>query len=624
MCAATASLLFLGPLLDWVRHPDSPLWLPWATMPDMSLYVAIFRRAAEGVILGDPFVWEHRVDHSSVFAVYAFWPSVFGKLIGAFGDGALPVAGWVLSTLWFFGLFRLVKAIGQPSARAFASAGFACFFAVNLAYNLNGYHFRFGAWNLGLSEHLRVYPTSASMAVYALAAWRLYVAVAAPSPLRVLAAGVLVALAALGRPFDWMVLVTSGLLLSAALFFQRNSRSARAAFGSAVLGCALAAPAVLRLARHQSQHAHAFEDVMWRGIYHAKSFVHYGKYAIALVLVTALMILVYRKALGGRRLRDWPLAAVFPVTMVLGSLLPYFHTLPRQVTVTGFSYFFIFSFSTWATVAAFQAWHLSAQRSRPAPDAPWMAVTLLGLILAQQLSLGIGQRSRQATHLVSPALRETYRRIREGAPADCVILATRPGTEVAAATGRWLFSPSPLVATQVCSTPTVEILERALWAEYLLGTDLDGLTPLFEKGGLAEYPSWKSRQDGAMRAAAEGLEKSIGYNTFVFHPELSRWDLQARGLELPDSLKGQRDFVAWFPPALRPVFAKVRRATREGRNPPFKLDLILFADERAGDTSRLVRLGFRPSPFSGGVKVWSREGGTSCVTRSSSTCLDGE
>ncbi|MCC7518455.1 MAG: hypothetical protein IT578_04635, partial [Verrucomicrobiae bacterium] len=545
LCAASASLLFLGPLLDWALHPGSPLWLPWATMPDMGVYVAVFRRAAEGALLGDPFLWEHRIDPSSVFTVYAFWPSIFGRLIGAFGDGALPLAGWGLSTLWFFGLFRLAKALSQSPARAFATAGFACFFSVNLAYNLNGYHFRFGAWNLGLSEHLRVYPTAAAMAVYALAAWRLHAAVSAPSFWRIAAAGILVALSALGRPFDWMVLVTAGFLLTGALFLQRHPRSARAALAATLLGSALAAPAVFRLALHQSRHAAAFEDLMWRGIYHAKSLLHYGKYTLALIVVTALTILVFRNALGGRRLREWPLAAVFPVVMVLGSLLPYFHTLPRQVTVTGFAYFFVFSFSTWATIAAFQAWHLSADRRRPRADAPWMAIALLGLILAQQLSLGLGQRSRQAAHVVPRVLRDVYRGIREGTTADCVILATRPGTEVIAATGRWVFSPTPVVAALLSPTPTAELLERALWAEYLLGGDLDSLAPLFEREGMAEYLSWKARQEEGTRTAVEGLEKRIGYNSFVFHPDLNRWDLRARGLELPDSLKGQHDFVAW-------------------------------------------------------------------------------
>ncbi|MCC7518334.1 MAG: hypothetical protein IT578_04015, partial [Verrucomicrobiae bacterium] len=239
-------------------------------------------------------------------------------------------------------------------------------------------------------------------------------------------------------------------------------------------------------------------------------------------------------------------------------------------------------------------------------------------------SLGLGQRSRQAAHVVPRVLRDVYRGIREGTTADCVILATRPGTEVIAATGRWVFSPTPVVAALLSPTPTAELLERALWAEYLLGGDLDSLAPLFESEGMAEYLSWKARQEEGTRTAVEGLEKRIGYNSFVFHPDLNRWDLRARGLELPDSLKGQHDFVAWFPPALQPVFAKVRRATHEGLNPPYKLDLLLFAEGRDRDGARLARLGFRPSTFSGGIKVWSREGATPGITRASSADRAGE
>lgn len=608
ICAATASLLFVGPWLDLLLHPDSPLWLPWATMPDVSVYVAVFRRAAEGALLGDPFVWEHRVDPSSVFTAFAFWPGVFGKLTGAFGDGVLPLAGWGLSTLWFFGLFRLAKALGQPAGRAFGASGVACFFAVNLAYNLNGYKLNFGAWNLALTEHLRVYPTVASMAVYALAAWRLYAAIAGPSTWRVGVAGVLVAATAPGRPFDWMVLETAGGLLAATLYLSGRKRPAFASATVMLLGGALAAPVILRLALHQARHATAFNDLMWRGIYQAKSWGHYGKYSLALAAVGILLFLAFRRALDGKRLRDWPLAAVFPALMVVASLLPYYHTLPKRVTVTGFAYFFVFSFSTWTTMALFQAGHLAAARRRPAGDTPWMAVLLLSLLLIQQLALGLGQRARQAANVIPGGLREVYRHVREGSPPGTVILAQRNGTEVVAETGGWLFSPTPAVAALLSPTPTAELLERALWAEFLLGGDLDALAPLFADNGLPGYEAWKSRQGEATRMAVERLEKRVGYNTFVFHPRLNRWDLQTRGLALPKNLASERDFVAWFTPELRPVFAKVRATASAGVAPPFKLDLVILGPGTPADSSRLAALGFRPSRFPGGIEVWSREG----------------
>lgn len=607
LCAATASLLFVGPLLDLFLHPDSPLWLPWATMPDAAVYVALFRRAAEGALCGDPFVWEHRVDPSSIFSVYAVWPRIFGSLMRDAGNSSLPLASFCLTTFWLFGLYRLAKALGQAPWRAFVTAGVACFFSVNLAYNLNGYHFRLSAWNFTLTEHLRVYPSAASMAVYALAAWRLYAAVSSPTVWRTILAGVLMAATALGRPFDWMVLETAGALLTAAHILTGQRRKAFGAICVTLLGGILASPIILKLTLHQARHAEPLNDMMWRGIYHAKSWAHYGKYTLALAAVVFLLFLASRWVLGGKRLRAWPLAAVFPCVMVVASLLPYYHTLPTRVTVTGYAYFFVFSFSTWITLALFQFWHLA--EGRPATGAPtrgrWLPYLLLAAILAQQLALGIFQRNRQAANVVPAELRQVYRRIAESAPPSAVILTRRNGTEVVAETGRWLFSPSPLVATMVSSTPTSELLERALWAEALLGGNLASLAPLFREEGLADYEGWKARLPATDRAVVDRLEKKVGYNTFVFHPLLNHWDLRARKLTLPATLAGRDDFVAWFRPGLREIFPRVSEAVARGFPPPFKLDMAIITPGDGACSDRLRALGFQPSRFAGGIELWT-------------------
>lgn len=609
LCGATASLLLVGPLLDLLLHPDAPLWLPWATMPDVSVYVAMFRRAAEGTLGGDPFVWEHRADPSSIFAVFAIWPRLFGALIRRAGDGGLALAGVVLSTFWFFGLYRLARAFGQEPWRAFAAAGIACFFSVNWAYNLNGYRFHLGAWNLALTEHLRVYPSAASMAIYALAAWRMYAAVSSPTAWRVALAGGLVAGTAIGRPFDWMVLETSGALLVAARFLARRRREAIAAAAIMFLGGGLAAPIILRLARHQTRYAEAFNDVMWRGVYHAKSWTHYGKYTLALAAVSLLLLLAFRRVLGGQRFRTWPLAAVFPCVMVVASLLPYYHTLPKGVTVTGFAYFFVFSFSTWITLALFQLWRFAERPT--ATCAPrrgqWLPWFLFAGILAQQVALGVFQRTRQTANLIPATLRQVYRWIERDTPPSTVVLARRNGTEVVSETARWLFSPNPAVAALVSPTPTAELLERALWAEDLLGGSLAPLAPLFRPEGVPDYLRWKDGMFPSDRAAVERLERSVGYNTFVFHPRLNRWDLQARGLVLPGSLAGRDDFVGWFRPGLREAYGRVRAAIEANAAPPYKLDLAILGPGADTNGSRLAALGFRRSVFPGGFEVWRRE-----------------
>src|SRR3989344_1637084 len=162
------------------------------------------------------------MDPGSVFSVYNYWPSFFGFLIRMGGDVMIPSIGWLLSTLWFFGLFRFCKALGQSSHYAFFVSGLTCFFSVNLAYNLNGYKLNVSAWNFAITEHLRPYPTVSSMAVYTLAIYAFYMALVKKSLLRIIAASFLIGFTVLGRPFDWMVLETAVIGMALVASFQKN------------------------------------------------------------------------------------------------------------------------------------------------------------------------------------------------------------------------------------------------------------------------------------------------------------------------------------------------------------------------------------------------------------------
>jgi hypothetical protein len=608
-CLATAGLLWVGPLLDALLHPESPLWFPYATLPDAMVYVAMFHRAGAGSMAGDPFLWEHRVDPSSVFTVFGYWPGLFGILVRLGGEVMLPVTGWLLSALWFFGLLRLCRGLGQERRWAFFAAGLACFASVNLAYNLNGFGPRPSVWNFALTEHLRPYPSASSMATYALAAAALQAALARPGTARALLAGALMGLVALGRPFDWMVLMTASALLAAAFGWQRKRHEAVACLLALGVAALVAAPVLGRVALFQAAHAAAYQDQMWRGVFQAKAPLHYAKYTAALLAATALLLGAYRWALGHWRIRSWPVEAVFPLVLVPASLLPHYRTLLGGVTITGFSYFFVFSFSTWATIAALQALWLRRARVGPARGVGigW-PMAVVALVLAQQLALGLGQRERQAANVIPPDLSRLYREIAAGTPPDTVILGFRSGVELVARTGRWSFSPSPHVAALLTSASTEELLERALWSEFLLAGTLEPLAPLFDPAGIPRYRQWLAGQTGAARRAAERLEKRLAANSFIFHPRLSRYDLAARSLQLPPSLAGGDDFVAWFRPGLREVYARVVAASAAGdplARVPFRVDAVLVTPDFAAQGGQdPARLGMVRAFHSGGSELW--------------------
>jgi hypothetical protein len=145
------------------------------------------------------------------------------------------------------------------------------------------------------------------------------------------------------------------------------------------------------------------------------------------------------------------------------------------------------------------------------------------------------------------------------------------------------------VAVLLTSASTRELLERALWSEFLMTGSLDALAPLFDPEGIPNFNTWREAQQPSVQKAIERLEKRIGFNSFIFHPQLNRHDLAARHLVLPPGLASGHDFAAYFPPDLREIYEKTRAATSENdplRQLPFKLDGILVGPDLARDGGR--------------------------------------
>lgn len=611
ICLATTTLLWIGPLTDLLQHPESPLWFPFATMPDFSVYVSMFRRAALDGLTGDPFTWEHRMDPGSVFSVYNYWPSFFGFLIRIGGDVMIPFIGWLLSTLWFFGLFRFCKGLGQSSHYAFFVSGLTCFFSVNLAYNLNGYKLNVNAWNFAITEHLRSYPTVSSMAVYTLAIYAFYMALVKKSLLRITAASFLIGFTALGRPFDWMVLETAVIGMALVTSFQKNHDQGKTCLQIILLSCMASGPILWKLADFQSIHRPEYYDQMWRGILQAKSLTHYAKYTFGLVLIGTAVFGLFRWALGPGSTKTWPLHATFPIVLVAASLLPHYRTLLSGITITGFAYFFVFSFATWFPIAIFQAlWLYRTRRNPSTASLKVLPAFLLILIVSQQLGLGFLQRERLSKNIIPAELRQLYRDLSLQTPSNAVILSFRNESEMVSQTGRWSFSPTPSVAAMLTSTPTHELLSRALWSEYIFTRSIDSLEPLFAPNGLDHLNSWLATQPSMTQQAFQRLQQKLGTNSFIFHPQLNRYDLKARKLTLPTTLSSSDDFVVYFPENLRRIFYELQAATRSPKpmsHLPFKLDMVLVTPDFYSTGGRnLSEIGFVKAIAHSGFEAWKK------------------
>jgi hypothetical protein len=610
-CLAVAGLMWVGPVTDWVFRPDNPQCYPYARLPDVEVYIPLIERASEGSVKGDPFLWEHRDDPASVFSVLNAWPRLFGALRKTIGPAAFLVLGTIFSALWFFSLWKLLERWTVPRRFAFFMGGVACFFSVNLAYNFHGYKLNFAAWNLLLSEHLRAYPTVTSMAVYTLAVLLTYRAAASHTWKATIAPILCIAWIPFGRPFDWLVVESLIFLLTVFLFLRGDRRAAVKSLILLVGSGLLSFPMIWQLLSFQGDHEVRYLDQMWRGIYQAKTLSHYGRYTMLVLGMSVVFYLGFAWSLRERDFRRWPFPSLFSFLLVVSSWLPYYHTILSRITVTGFAYYFVFSFATWGTLALgliisnrFSGCYPKAFHSRLLPAA------LVFLLALQQALHGYTFTEKHSKHAIPSPLAKAYGWVRENTPRDSVILSNQSGAEVAAETKRWIFTASPTVVALVTCAPSTELLERFLISEQILWGDVHQLQELFQPQGIQNMETWLGAQPLPSQQAFHRLRERIGFNSFIFHPRLNREDLLKRNITLPGNLSGLEHFVVYFPPALREVYQNV-----EGRSHlsldsinPYRLDYVLLGPLELVAKQRLSKNpAFEKVYSEDGVDIWKRE-----------------
>ena len=567
LCWLASFMLGIGWLLALALHPIPSQVLP-ATSPDVLLYGNLIQKASMGFCQGDPFLWEYHQDPKSIFSFFNFWIKIYGKAYSLGGNSLLLLISTLLSGLWFYAVFQFTAKLGEPRPYAFLMAGIQTFFVVNFAYQACGFKTNFAAYNFVTSEHSRIYPSVTAMAFYNLAALGVIHALQRPGIIRTLVAGALVGLVAYGRPFDWMVLMGALTILVAVRFIMKDWPMSRTAILIMAVGGILALPFITDFLQFQKLHHAAYLDQMARGTLHVKNASHYIKYAVFCIVLLGLLSLAFLKwrPLTNEEQPE-KIALGWLCVLAASSLLVHFKTaLEGGVTLVGFTYLMVFSIAPWFFMlfgyfawCAFRHTHIFLFESKI-----WVA-SLFTLLLTQQVMLGF-ERVPSPEKIQARQERDAvYTQIREGTPSNPVVMTLGSSLEAGSLGKAWVFMPNLAVSAYTCSADTTELLDRYLLQKLLLTGTLQDLSPLFSTNGFPKVREWITQQNPATRFWLHQLEGGLGSNTFIFHPQKNRADLQYRGIQLPSTIAGETDFVAYFPEAFHKVF--VSRSVLEGKSP---------------------------------------------------------
>lgn len=620
LCFATAFILGLHFPIDSILHPGSVFFLP-DTFNDSLIYTALIQKCSDGLGRGDPFLWEHRNDPASLFSFLHFWPVVFGYVYSMTGHTGLVVVSLLLSGLWFFALFLCFKQLGHPDQISFFLAGVQSFFVVNLAYQIVGFKTNFSLYTFWVTEHVRLYPTVVAMAVYCLSTCCVLALIKQRSWKRVLAASISAGLVVYGRPFDWMVLMMA-LGLYAAFCFINGDRKLFFILGAVIVLAVLGAlPFLKGFAEYQSQYHLSYVDQMARGNLQIKNISHYVKYFLLCLLV---LVPLYRwlrstrknnietpeeKDPGALRQMEW-----FIYALVASSFLIHFKTaLEGGVTLVGFAYSMVFSAIPWTfmLVAHLVAKSYEKANERFGTQSGWVTVLFL-LLVIQQVGMLTRLRDQYSKNVVAKERLEMYQWIRDSsAVSDPVVLSLDRGVEVQVFGKAWSFIPTPAAASYACSAPTTELLERYLLSKLILTGTISDLQALFSPQGMPSYLSWKSKQITPNSYWIALLEQVVGQNTFIIHPVLNQGELKYRKIELPENLRNQQDFVAYFDEPMRRIYescsafeGKPEEAMKQAKQ-KYRLDFIYVSAEKSACAPAIKKMTSLVETFHGDGKIRS-------------------
>jgi len=567
----------MGLAVDKWLYPESTFLWPISDT-DAMLYFVFVQKIAHGFSNGDALLWEHRSDPSAILANFHFWPLILGTIYKYGGDFAYLATWFIVIALWLYALFRLCVHLGQPRPYAFFTAGMQVFFIVNLAYQVNGLRGRWESYNFWCTELVRLYPSVISMCVYSSAVLLVALAIKTRRWLTIAPASILVALTSYGRPFDWLVLLGALGILCTIQFVQGSRKQAGVGTRILILSVIFSIPFVLSQLHYHNNYKNSFLEQMGRGGLQVKLLPHYLKYAIVCVVTIGAIGIAFRKILFRKQVSNAETgdeAERFTIcwicAIVVSGLLAHFTSaFQGGVTIVGFSYFFVFSVAPWSYFLAMHFFWTRGASSRWR-DLFQSKVWVLAFFMPaafQQLTLAAGLRTTMPHLVVETERRRVYDRIKMEPPTHRVVLTLGRGIEASVFADAWLFFPHPVVATSSCSASNAELLERYLFTKLLLTGTLDDVAGLFSDKGVPDLDQWLSRQDSKTQFWHSLLRETIGFNTYVFHPQKNRGELRFRKIVLPRPVAGRDTFVVYFTPDLRRIFEKYHR---EATKDPFQL-----------------------------------------------------
>jgi hypothetical protein len=561
LCWGIALILLVGPVLDATWDATRAFLFP-NTLNDALIHPAFMRKAADGFHSGDPFLWEHRTDPTSVTSFFHFWPHILGHVLKIAEYPGLLVLSVFFSGLWFYSIYRFCRELGQSLYFALFSAGIQTFFVVNLAYQINGFKTNWQNYNFWITEHMRLYPSVISMAVYNLVAFLVLVDLRYRKLITLILAALIGALTVYGRPFDWMIFMGALALLIVAAFLKGDRALSLRVFLLFMTTLILSSPFIWNYVQYQKLYASEYFETIARANLQVKNLSHYIKYGILVILLLGSVALFYRREIFTRRqipLEATGRATIWILLLFTSSLLIHFKSaLEGGITLAGFAYSMIFSAAPWLfMLVANASWHHLFSNVRPSLShfmGPFGIVTLGCLLLIQQLGAFFFVPARFPHAVVSEDRLKVYSWLKDQPQPRPVVLTLGRGLEMTTLANTWIFFTNPIVVTSTCSAKNTELLERYLYSKLLLTGTIADLQPLFSDQGLVRPAEWLTQQSPSTRFWASLLQEALGYNTYNFHPIKNAGELRVRKIQLPSTLQNHNDFVVYFTSDLRSLY----------------------------------------------------------------------
>jgi len=572
VCSLLVSVILFWSLIRTVGAGKSLSDCLELRSPDTLTYIGLIQLASENASNGDSLIHEHR-NSPSIVSMAGYWLKLLGGIAALFGISKCMLLLIPFFALWLFALWKILTLAGVPSGPAFFLGYLVPGVIINTAELVvgGGKELLFQNLNLALwgGDFWRLYPTTISMAVYALAVLALLQAERKGIRWHI-TAGLLFGLTIYGRPFDWMVLLILHGMLICGAFISGNTHGLKARCTGLMAGGLMASPYLFAYLSMSFQHGNQIADVFGRHVLQAKEWSHYIKYS-CLFMAAAIPSWMVMRALQRDRDKDIKVRTQEILWLLfLASFLGHYYTILGRKTILGVFYFAVFSIAPWGFM-----WLCAATGGRWLHGAVfkkeivWFLFTmsiatasafLLHRDCARPLAEEADWQDRKACY--------SFIRAKTFTPQDLVVFSLRHTHEIPMEIGCRIYVPGSL--SQSCSAPTKELLERYLILTHLFRGNFNPLSWIIEADGLS-LAQFKAKLDPSDREWQSLLVACIGDKNLNFHPAKSHADMAVRNISLPPHLRALSEEVVYLPPALAEVYQRVQTAAHGGNEARSKL-----------------------------------------------------